>query len=198
MAAPFFSQRFLFSREEMRKGSNLSVLIVMVLLVLPCKSQDIPEMDSLLRLSVCEPFANQPQACRGVMVGAWSSVWTVPAFGLTQEYWVAQLNAPSPGGLGLPVIDLVQLYPRDCALQYLKLICPTLLRPCSVPDPSSEILYPAIPHPVCASVCEVWFSTVFLRSLCIFIHSFLFVCRNSILLVLHFSKPMEPLRSIVR
>ena len=137
---------------------SITQLYLIVFLCLPFAFAQISSFQDLLMLGTCEEFDNQPVACQAVMVGPWSQVWTVPAYGLTQEYWQAQMNTlqnTTGNGPPLPPIDLPQIYPLDCATQYLKLICPTFFRPCSTPDPNSGIPFPAIPHPVCRSVCEV-------------------------------------------
>ena len=120
-------------------------------------------VDELLASGQCEPFDDFPISCQSVMVAEWSSVWTAPAYGLTQEYFIAQMNIVDPQ-LGMNPLDLVNIFPEDCAFQYLKMICPTYLRPCTSvsPNPLIPNLPPAIPHSVCRSVCEVYFFFIFI------------------------------------
>lgn len=143
------------------KEMMTTITTIVFLLLFLVSPGDAQNTDDLLAAGQCEEFDGQPAGCRAVMVGAWSSVWTVPSYGLTQEYWVAQMEALDPD-LQISSIDLVNIMPFDCAVQYLKLICPTYLRPCTVPGNSSLIdLPPAIPLSVCRSVCQVCFVLLF-------------------------------------
>ena len=127
---------------------KLSIQTLFLLFLLPLVfSQSI---EDLLLLGTCEPFDSQPSACIEVMVGSWSSVWTVPGYGLTQEYWAAQMNLGSP----ISPIDSTHLYPSECANHYLKLVCPTFFQPCTTVD-NDLIPFSAIPHSPCRSVCLV-------------------------------------------
>ena len=108
-------------------------------------------MDDLLLAGGCEAFEHEPKMCQGVMVGAWSQVWTSPKYGFTQEYFQAQMNLPFIDKVS--AIDAVTLLSPQCAFQYAKLVCPVFLRPCTAIN-NSLVPYPALPHSVCRSVCE--------------------------------------------
>ena len=153
----FFCDVFFFlvcekKRQKLMHFQRLFIFSILLSFGL-CQSASVEE---LLAAGQCEPFDDSPIACQAVMVDAWSSVWTVPSYGLTQEYFVAQMNMVDPQ-LGMSPIDLVNVLPSDCAFQYLKMICPTFLHPCTSTNSSQLIpsLPPAIPHSVCRSVCEV-------------------------------------------
>ena len=130
------------------------------------------DFNDLLASGVCEEFAQQPLACQGVLVDDWVSIWTVPTFGLTQEYWHAQMWSAIqlPGSsLSLSPLDIPKIYPADCATRYLQLICPSFFRPCTTLPDGSPFL--AMPRPVCRSVCLVRETTKTMNEGCIFLHT---------------------------
>ncbi|MDP2434940.1 MAG: hypothetical protein Q8P67_04300 [archaeon] len=77
---------------------------------------------------VCLPFDSQPQACQFILNNA--SVWTLPSYGLTQEFWESLMVTPNPN-TSFSVLGSVPAMPFDCATAYLGLMCPTFFRPCS-------------------------------------------------------------------
>lgn len=131
----------------------MNLIIILFLLLSGCFVH-AQTFEEILQAGVCEPFDQEPIGCQGVLVGPWSSVWTAPVYGLTQEYFHALMNIPSPPNNIAP-IDLVNGLPVECAAQYLKMICPAYFRPCTTTSNQSVIPYPVLPHPVCRSVCEV-------------------------------------------
>jgi hypothetical protein len=132
-------------------NSFLFHFLAFTLLISSTYSQNLQD---ILNAGECEPFDQQPLACQGILVGPWSSIWTAPSYGLSQEYFHALMNVPTPP-YNIAPIDLVNGLPVECATLYLKLICPSYFRPCSVVPNSSIIPYSTLPHPVCRSVCEV-------------------------------------------
>ena len=149
----------------------LNLTFFILLLLFPFSLAQTSE--EILLAGSCEPFDGQPELCRGVMVGSWSDVWVVNGYGLTQEYWTAQMNVISEGS-GLSPLDTVHTLPATCAIQYAKMICPTFFRPCSsqiLPGMTDPI---GIPHSVCRSVCLVCFFFFFFFFLLIFFYFFFF------------------------
>ena len=133
-----------------------------------------PTQTDLLMAGSCELFNSQPKACQGVMVDQNALVWVSLPYGVTQESMEARMNAIAPG-YPASWIDLVNIFPYECAKKYLKMVCPVFFSPCTVIN-NSFVPYPAIPHSVCRSVCEVcishfFFSFFFFLFFCI---SFLF------------------------
>ena len=113
----------------------------------------------LLAAGKCQPFDGQPRSCASFMVGSWSQVWTVPAYGVTQEYLEAQLFAiltrTSTGGV-ITKLELTNIMPFDCAVNYLKLACSAAFKPCTETPLEAQQAGapPAIPHSLCQEACD--------------------------------------------
>src|SRR3989338_985138 len=126
---------------------NLSTVLIMVSIfffVLPRFIAANPSLDNILAAGKCEAFDDVPEACQFILNQ--SLIWTVPAYGLSQEYWTASMYTP-PDNSTQGVLDPLPAMPYECATAYLSLMCPTFFRPCLPPGPG-------IPHPLPASMCQ--------------------------------------------
>ena len=111
-----------------------------------------PTFEELLDASQCEPFDQQPSSCVDFIDTG--DVWTVPSYGLTQEYFNGQMFEFLFKGntSGITLLEITNIMPYECATAYLRLICPTFFQSCtSDPDVLEGT---SIPHPVCRSVCD--------------------------------------------
>ena len=160
-----------------------SVLTLILMFTRSSVLTQSPTFEELLASSKCEPFDQQPVSCVDFM--GTGEVWTVPSYGLTQEYFNGKMFEFlfKDNTSGITILEITNIMPYDCATAYLRLICPTFFQPCT--SDSDVLEGVSIPHPVCRSVCDdtnlacsdFWVSNAIPQLNCTFLYpSELFTC----------------------